>query len=80
MPGRTRRSGRQSNEVRTRAASLVEKGKLLEMVQAIALNGAAKAADRINAAKLLMSYGYGQPAQQVDVTSGGKPLLVLGTP
>lgn len=65
----TRDSGRKTNEVRMRAAALVEEGKILEEVQRLA-RFAQKDADKIAAMKLLLAYAYGQPTQPLEVGAG----------
>jgi hypothetical protein len=88
-------SGRRASEVTVRCQTIMQNSKLFDVLAKIAraeieeefvtkdgetISSPTKNSDRIAAIKLLASYAYGQPAQAVDVTSGGKPLLLLGSP
>lgn len=71
LPKKSRhsRAGRPSSEITTRCQAIIERSKLLDVLEDIARNGA-KDADRLTALKLLLSYGYGQPAQPIEVDAG----------
>lgn len=71
LPGKSRhqRAGRPSSEITTRCQAIIERSKLLDVLEDIALKGA-KDADRLSALKLLLAYGYGQPAQPIEVGAG----------
>lgn len=88
-------SGRHASEVSLRCQGIIEKWKLFDVLAKIAraeieeeyvtkdgvvVSGATKNSDRIAAIKQLAAYAYGQPAQAVDLTSGGRPLLFVGQP
>ena len=71
LPPKSRhsRAGRPSSEITTRCQAIIERSKLLDVLEDIAQHGA-KDADRLSAVKLLLSYGYGQPAQLIEVGAG----------
>lgn len=77
MAGKPGRSGRIPFELTERAKSLVEKWKLLDIAAGIATSSA-KDADRLNAIRFLVEYGYGKVTQPVSVPSGQSFTLTFG--
>lgn len=94
-PGNKGGTGRPPNAFRAQVAAISDRMKLPEIMGKIAAGqervietdegevaiALTKDTDRIAATKLLWSYAHGQPAQSVDVTSGGETLpqvVVIG--
>ena len=74
--GKKGRSGRKPFEITAAARAIFEEHGLLGAAARIARQ-AEKDSDRLAAMKFLASYAFGQPREQVDVTSGGRPLLIV---
>lgn len=75
--GKPGRSGRPTNAVRVAAQAAVEKHQLLAVVAKIA-QASERDSDRLNAIKLLLAYGYGQPEQRIEHTGeDGGPIEVI---
>ena len=74
--GKPGRSGRRPLDVTTAARHIVDRHKLLEEAARIATRGE-KDTDRLAAIRLIFSYAFGQPKEQVDLTTGGRPFLIV---
>lgn len=79
MAGKKRRSGRQPFEITLACEAAFTRHKLIDEVIRIAQH-AKRDADRLKAIEFLAERRWGRPAQSVDLTSGGKPLLLVRDP
>ena len=75
--GKKGRSGRKAFEITEAARVIFEEHKLLDAAANIAVTSE-RDSDRLAAMRFIASYAFGQPHEQVDVTSGGRPLLIVG--
>ena len=69
IPGQGRKPKADEQRIRDLLSPYVDGA--IETIVNIMSNGE-KEADRLSAAKLLLSYAWGQPKQQVDMTTGGE--------